>query len=331
MKKVLKILGLLILIAGMAAASYYLYTQGYVNYLIVTGPITIILVIVLINFILSNRSEEALYNSKLRSILKTYDSVLVKSKNLPKLDAKNIIRVDTIEDLVDAQMEIRKPIYYQEQTQSCAFVLLDNNEACIYILKQNDSVLCPVEITLNELDIKNKSEESKENISEELLKDIERTTIVRVNKNKYVKVSPIRNKKVKEEQQEQQEEKKETEEVKQQEENVKPVEQEVQEEKVKVEETKQEEKQKVQEEVIEKNEVEKEESNQEEFEQQKEQEQQEEKEYFQPDIKGLANKDFETVESISQEENFNQQVEVEKEDIKEKNDTKNDEIEVLEF
>lgn len=198
MKKVLKILGLLLLIAGLGAASYYLYTQGYMNYLIVTGPVTLILVLILINFILNNRSEEALYKSKVRQILKTYDSVLVKSKNLPKLDAKNIIRVDTIEDLVDAQMEIRKPIYYQEQTESCAFVLLDNNEACIFIIKKNDQVMSPVEITLNEIDIKNRAEENKETLPDEVLKDIERTTIVRVNKNKYVKVSPIRSKKVKE-------------------------------------------------------------------------------------------------------------------------------------
>ena len=211
MKKELKIGALIVAVIGLIIISALLYKNGYVNYLIVTGTLLVVTAIALFNLVVTNRSEESIYNSKLRQILKTYDSILVKSKNLPKLDEKNIIRVDSIEDLVDAQVEIRKPIYYQEQTESCAFILLDNKEACIYILKLNNDVLSPIEIVLNELDIKHKQAQNKDEIvADELLKDIDKTTIVRVNKGKYVKVSPIRKNKEKKEEQKEEPKKEET-------------------------------------------------------------------------------------------------------------------------
>lgn len=197
MKKEVKIGGLALGLIVLVGISFVLYKNGLMNYLIITGTFSVICAIVLVNTLLTTRSDEAQYKSKLRQILRTYDSILVKSKNLPKLDNLNIIRVDTIEDLVDAQMEIRKPIYYQEQTESCAFVLLDNMTACFYTLKVNDAVLCPLEITINELDIINKNSQKalEEDIPEDLLSEIERTTIIRLKKGKYVKVSPLRNRK----------------------------------------------------------------------------------------------------------------------------------------
>lgn len=197
MKKEVKIGGLVLGLIALIGISFVLYKNGLMNYLIITGTFTVICTIILVNTLITTRSDEAEYKSKLRQILRTYDSILVKSKNLPKLDNLNIIRVDTIEDLVDAQMEIRKPIYYQEQTESCAFVLLDNMTACFYTLKVNDAVLCPLEITINELDIinKNSQKELEEDIPEDLLSEIERTAIIRLKKGKYVKVSPMRNRK----------------------------------------------------------------------------------------------------------------------------------------
>lgn len=197
MKKEVKIGGLALGLIVLVGISFVLYKNGLMNYLIIIGTFSVICAIVLVNTLLTTRSDEAQYKSKLRQILRTYDSILVKSKNLPKLDNLNIIRVDTIEDLVDAQMEIRKPIYYQEQTESCAFVLLDNMTACFYTLKVNDAVLCPLEITINELDIINKNSQKalEEDIPEDLLSEIERTTIIRLKKGKYVKVSPLRNRK----------------------------------------------------------------------------------------------------------------------------------------
>lgn len=195
MKKELKIGVIAAVLAILVILSFVLFKNGNTNYLIVTATFSVIAAIVLFNTLVDERTEESSYKSKLRQILKTYDAILVKSKNIPKIHEKNIIRVESIEDLVDAQMEIRKPIYYFEQTQSCSFVLLDNTEACIYIIKQNPEVVCPLEITLEEIELNYKKEQRKEDLPDELLSEIERTTIVRLNKDKYVKVSPIRKKK----------------------------------------------------------------------------------------------------------------------------------------
>ena len=91
-----------------------------------------------------------------------------------------------MDDLVDAQIEIRKPIYYMiEGEDSCSFVLLDNSEACIYILKQNENVTSPLELIINEY-------EKHNDIDASLLEDIERTTIIKLNNMKSFKVSPYK-------------------------------------------------------------------------------------------------------------------------------------------
>jgi hypothetical protein len=89
---------------------------------------------------------------------------------------------------MDAQLELRKPIYYMiEGEDSCSFVLLDNTEACIYILKKNDEVESPLELIIAEY-------EKHADIDESLLADIERTTIIKLSNMKSFRVSPIKKK-----------------------------------------------------------------------------------------------------------------------------------------
>ena len=55
------------------------------------------------------------YDKKVNKILKTYNSILAKSRNIPISPDKNIIVVDDINSMVNTQIETRKPIiYYQE-------------------------------------------------------------------------------------------------------------------------------------------------------------------------------------------------------------------------
>ena len=85
------------------------------------------------------------YNKKIKKILKKYDSVLVKTKNIPRLYDKYIMVVSTIEDMINAQMEIRKPVYYFVNENSYSFFLLDGEEALVYIVKSDPTVMCVVE------------------------------------------------------------------------------------------------------------------------------------------------------------------------------------------
>ena len=85
------------------------------------------------------------YNKKTKKILKKYDAVLVKTKNIPRLYDKNIMLVSNIEDMINAQMEIRKPVYYFVNENSYSFFLLDGEEALVYIVKSDPTVMCVVE------------------------------------------------------------------------------------------------------------------------------------------------------------------------------------------
>jgi len=148
----------------------------------------IVLTIYLITYIYENKDEQSIYKSKLKKALRNYDAILVESQRFPDLKGKNIIRVTNMDDLIDAQIEIRKPIYYMvENETSCSFVLLDTNEACVYILKQNEEVISPLELIIEEHEKKKNSNDDDSS----LLEDIEKTTIIKL-KNKTLKVSPYR-------------------------------------------------------------------------------------------------------------------------------------------
>ena len=107
---------------------------------------------------------------------------------MPKISGKNIILVETMQDLIDAQMEIRKPIYYKRTLSACSFILLDTNEAIIYDLKLNNEVKSAVDEELKRIKL---LEEKKEELDESILKEIENTTIILL-KDKAYKISPIK-------------------------------------------------------------------------------------------------------------------------------------------
>lgn len=162
------------------------------SYGIVAGTVTLILFVVFILFCINSRDEESIYKNKLNKLLKTYDSILVKSSTLPSLEDRNIIQVDSFQDLINAQLEIRKPIYYKLQVSCCSFLLLDDKEACTYILKSNDKVVSDLDILINENSIVNKKKEKNDY---SILKNIDKTSIIMLDNSKSFKVSPIREKK----------------------------------------------------------------------------------------------------------------------------------------
>ena len=97
-----------------------------------------------------------------------------------------------MDDLIDAQLELRKMIYYFKQSDNCSFVLFDQNQANIFILKSNEEVISPLEIEINNNKIKNKN---KNDIDEETLNEIDKTTIIKLPNDKAYKISPVRKQK----------------------------------------------------------------------------------------------------------------------------------------
>lgn len=188
MKENIKGILFIVFSLGLGLGAYYLYTHDFVGYALVGATAALILIIFGIIFILNSSNPTKKYESNIKNIINTFDSILVKSNTVPKLVGRNIILVEDIDDMVDAQLEIRKPICYYKQTESCSFVLLDDKEAYVYIEKLNQDVISPIEIEINEIKLKQKN---SEDLDSEMLKDIEKTTIVKLSNKKSYKVSPI--------------------------------------------------------------------------------------------------------------------------------------------
>ena len=192
MKNKLKEIILVVISIVMICGGVYLLNTSYNEYSILIFVTAGVLFIMGVNGLMESNNPEKKYESSVKQILNTFDSILVKSNSTPELEGRNIIIVESIDDLIDAQLEIRKPICYLKQAESCSFVLLDDKEAYVFIQKLNEDVKSPVEIEIDNLKIKNKSADEMDS---EMLRDIEKTTIVKLSNKKSYRVSPVRKEK----------------------------------------------------------------------------------------------------------------------------------------
>lgn len=163
-----------------------LFFNNLAFYNIFVFVLLIITVGYLASYCWNTRNDVAIYKSTLTEILKNYNSILVKIVSLPDFGTRHLIKVAELDDLIVAQMELRKPILYFEELDSCTFILLDEQEAYIYSLKRNASVRPIVDNY-----IANCRKEVCKTYSN-LLSDIDRTTIIKLENSKSYKISPIR-------------------------------------------------------------------------------------------------------------------------------------------
>ena len=163
--------------------------KGALGYAVFAFTVSVIFGLFGVHSFLGNRNPEQVYESEIKDILNTYDSILLKCTSVPNFEGRNIVRVESMDDLVDAQLEIRKPICYLKQTDSCAFLLLDEKEAYVFIQKLHEDDVTPVEIEINNMKFRKKS---TIDMDSEMLQDIDKTTIIKLSNKKSYKVSPIR-------------------------------------------------------------------------------------------------------------------------------------------
>lgn len=158
-----------------------------VGFSIILGTLFIILTVCLGIYLREEPDEYSLFIKNKKRILRTYDSIIVEVEDIPNIAGKNIIKVKSIEDLVDAQLELREPIYYKNDNDSCFFMLLHYNEACIYILKMNSGVVSPTEQSIRYM------KEDKENKdTSNILDNVENTIVYKLDELRSFKISPIR-------------------------------------------------------------------------------------------------------------------------------------------
>ncbi|MBO5138107.1 MAG: hypothetical protein J6B89_00495 [Bacilli bacterium] len=151
MGRKLKVFLLVIFIIGLSFSAFYFWSSKLFNYLIISLTLLIVLILALIIYVKHIMNPDNIYNGDLKQILKTYDSILVEINKLPKLYDKNIIEVKSVEELIDAQVEIRKPIYFKLDVDACSFILLDGNEACVFVFKRNSSDITDLEKVINSM------------------------------------------------------------------------------------------------------------------------------------------------------------------------------------
>lgn len=161
-----------------------------VGFSIILGVLFVILLVCLGIYMKEEPDEYSAYVKTKSKILRTYDSIIIEVEDIPNIAGKNIIKVKSIDDLVDAQLELREPIYYKNDSDSCFFLLLHYNEACIYILRMNDSVVSPTEQSIRFM-----REDKDAKKDESILEDLENTIVYRLDELRSFKISPVRNEK----------------------------------------------------------------------------------------------------------------------------------------
>ena len=176
----------LVLFILLGLISYFLYVNVLYKYMIITIPLAFVSLFFFIKGLNFNKSPEDEYNSFLKKIMNTYDAVLVDVVDLPSIGDRSIVEVSNFDDLIDAQIEVRKPIYYKREDRSVLFVLVDDTQACILLLKVDDSEETGFDNWLKEQRNKTK------NNAESVFDGIENTTVVKLSNNKSYRISPLK-------------------------------------------------------------------------------------------------------------------------------------------
>lgn len=148
-----------------------LFQHKIYDYLIVSIILSIVLLILLLILIKRRRmNNKDKYLSSLKRILKVYNPIMVKATNLPNIVDKQVIYVNSINDLVKAQLEVKKPIFYISGSIETTFYLIENEYIVIYILGVLEDKITKIdeEKEVNIIDDKNETivieEENEENI-----------------------------------------------------------------------------------------------------------------------------------------------------------------------
>lgn len=183
-RKLSTIIGYVILILLLLIVTILLLISSFKVYVFVSLTALVIISILFYNYINNTKSEDALYNSFVNNIMKTYFSILVEVEEVPSLDNKDIVKVKTFDDLLNAQEEVHKPIFYIKSEDTLTMFIIDSSLACICELKRNSSVESNIDKIIEESD-------NKQN---RLLENLENTAVLKLGNDKIVKVSPVRKK-----------------------------------------------------------------------------------------------------------------------------------------
>lgn len=157
MKNKLKLIILILLFITFLGIDLALFYFKIFTYLIVLSVITVTLIIsILLEIKKLKMDDNQKYLHLLQKMLKVYNPILVETKNFPDVKNRSILKVGDMNDLINAQCEIKKPVYYIKTNDSTLFYLLDNDVMLVHFIKIHDNISTPLENQLDNLNSLNK-------------------------------------------------------------------------------------------------------------------------------------------------------------------------------
>lgn len=112
-------------------------SELFITLAVIMLVVSILLFIQEISKVIKSDKQQSKYIKELNKILTANTEVIVRVKNIINLKDSNIIEVESIEALLDAQNELRIPIAYFEtkRNKEGCFVIVNGKEAWRYIFK----------------------------------------------------------------------------------------------------------------------------------------------------------------------------------------------------
>ena len=114
------------------------YQDKYTIMFMVDMGLLVIMLLLTVYYYYKSKTQNY-YRNTLNKILKTYDSIIVNIKSLPVMKKNTIVEVDSFEELVDAEIELKVPINYYERVKGkkAIFFIMNNNIIWLYKLEES--------------------------------------------------------------------------------------------------------------------------------------------------------------------------------------------------
>lgn len=95
-------------------------------------------IVISVLFFVKTKEKQYYYIRKVKSILKSYDAIIVNVKNIPELKDLKVIEVNDFNELLDAHSEVRLPINYCDYNDRAEFVLFNDLMAWRYTISKDE-------------------------------------------------------------------------------------------------------------------------------------------------------------------------------------------------
>lgn len=161
------------------------------NEIIISLFFTVLLTVSIILLVKELFEDKDKYRVQVNKIIKKYNSILIGVDSIPKLSDKEIIITNYFNDLINIELELKKPVYYIRKNNTCDFILMTKDEAYVFMMKRDNKYKSDL---LKYIESKSKDEEF---IKKEYkaIDNLDETSIIVINGEKKYKVSPLKKKK----------------------------------------------------------------------------------------------------------------------------------------